>query len=289
LIVLTRTLLLFTVVVWGWTFVATKICLEFVTPVELLALRLLVGVPALAVVMLFQKQRLEFSARDRSRLLLGSVVITVHFLVQITGLNYTSATNTGWIIAVTPLVIVLLSFLFLKEQIGRNQVAGILLATVGILLLVSKGKFSNLGWLGSVGDWLVLASAHTWALYTVVMRDLSRTRNPLAVTLGILLPGMVVMVGYVGLTSDLSTFVNLPLRPVLALLFLGIFGTALGQWFWQFGVARIGAAQSGTFLYIEPFATTVLAVPLLNEPFGILTALGGLFVLAGVFWAQQQT
>jgi drug/metabolite transporter (DMT)-like permease len=281
--------LLFTVVVWGWTFVATKICLEFMTPVELLALRLLVGVPALGGIMLVQKQRLEFSARDRSRLLLGSVVITLHFLVQITGLRYTSATNTGWIIAVTPLVIVLLSFLFLKEQIGRNQVAGILVATVGILLLVSKGKFANLGWLGSVGDWLILVSAHTWALYTVVTRDLSRTRNPLAVTLGMLAPAMLITVSYVVCTSDLSTFVNLPLRPVLALLFLGIFGTALGQWFWQVGVAKLGAAKSGTFLYIEPFATTVLAVPLLHEPFGLLTGLGGLLVLAGVFWAQQQT
>lgn len=286
---LTRSLLLFTVVVWGWTFVATKICLEFMTPVELLALRLLVGVPALGGVMFFQRQRLEFSARDRSRLLLGSVVITVHFLVQITGLKYTSATNTGWIIAVTPLVIVLLSFLFLGEQIGRNQVAGILVATIGILLLVSKGNFSSLGWLGSLGDWLVLASAHTWALYTVVTRDLSRIRNPLAVTLAMLLPAMVVTAVYVVTTSDVSPLVHLPLRPVLALIFLGIFGTALGQWFWQVGVAKIGAAQSGTFLYIEPFATTVLAVPLLHEPFGILTALGGLLVLAGVFWAQQQT
>jgi drug/metabolite transporter (DMT)-like permease len=179
-----------------------------------------------------------------------------------------------------------LSFLILKEKIGQKEIIGILVATLGILLLVSKGNFASIGWLSSTGDWLILLSAHTWALYTVVTRNLSRERHPLAVTFVVFTPVCVICLANMIATSRVATVTSLPLEPVIALVFLGILGTA-AQWFWQEGVARLGAAKAGIFLYLEPLATTVLAVPLLKEQFGVLTAVGGLLVLGGVWWAQR--
>ena len=75
-------------------------------------------------------------------------------------------------------------------------------------------------------------------------------------------------------------------RALVALLFLGVLGTA-AQWGWQEGVARLGAAKAGLFLYLKPVATTVLAIPLLGESYGTATAVGGLMILAGVWWAQR--
>jgi len=164
---------------------------------------------------------------------------------------------------------------------------GILVATLGILVLISKGHLSNIAWLKSRGDWLILLSAHTWALYTISTRDLSRSRHPLAVTLIVFTPLTVVCLTTMVFTSHLSTFVSLPIPPVLAMLFLGVLGTA-AQWFWQEGVARLGAAKAGVFLYLEPLATTALAVPLLGESYGRFTAFGGVMVLAGVWWAQRR-
>jgi drug/metabolite transporter (DMT)-like permease len=208
-------------------------------------------------------------------------------MIQITGLKYTSATNTGWIISVTPLVLAVLSFLFLKERIRVNQIMGIIIATIGILLLVSKGDFSKLDWLSSVGDWLVLGSAHTWAIYTVVTRNVARRCHPLALTFAILVPSTVIMLTYMALTSDWQKFTNLPAEPLINLLFLGICGTALGHWFWQEGVARLGAARSGIFLYLEPIATMSLALPYLGEAYSSFTLYGGVLVLTGLFVAER--
>lgn len=284
---LTRLLLLFTVIVWGWTFVATRICLEYANPAELLGLRLLIGLPVLLIVILLKKVRFDFTRSDWIRVLVGSGIITAHFLIQITGLKSTTATNTGWIISITPLVMAVLSFAFLKEKIGRAQVVAIAVATIGILLLMSRGDIGDLGWLKSTGDWLALISAHTWAVYTVVTRDLSRSRNPLAVTIGVLAPALIVMTIYMVFTSDWGELAAMPARGVWALLFLAIPGLALGHWFWQEGVAKIGAARAGIYLYLEPIATTVLAIPLLNEPFGWATAVGGGLVLTGVYIGQR--
>ena len=181
-----------------------------------------------------------------------------------------------------------MAFLILKEKIGRNVIAGIVIATVGILLLISKGYLFDFGWLSSIGDWLVLGSAHTWALYTIATRDLSRACNPLTVTFTMLLAPAIVALVVMLPTSQWSAFLNLPVKAVIAFLFLGILGTAIAHWFWQEGVGRVGAAKAGIFLYLEPLATTAIAVPYLHESFGVYTAIGGFLVLLGVGLAQRK-
>jgi drug/metabolite transporter (DMT)-like permease len=151
------------VVIWGWTFVATKILVAELGPVEIFALRLAIGLPFLGGILRAKRVPLRFARADAWPLLLGGAIFTVHFVVQIAGLATTTATNTGWIISVSPLALAVLSFLFLRERIGWRGVAGIFVATAGILLLVSRGRLTDLSWLRSTGDWLVLASAHTWA------------------------------------------------------------------------------------------------------------------------------
>lgn len=284
-----RLLLLVTVVVWGSTFVATKICLQYLSPAEIFGLRLLLAIPVLAGMIVTQKIKLMFSSAEWRTLLLGSGVLTLHFLIQIVGLQYTTATNTGWIIAVTPLVIAVLSYFFLHESIRSADVVGILIATSGILLLMSKGEFTTFTWLSSTGDWLILATAHTWAIYTVVGRNVSRSHNPIAVTFGFMLPAAIVMAVYMAFTSDWGKIVHLPLEPLIAIVFLGVVAMAMANWWWQKSIAAIGAAKAGVFLYLEPLATTALAVPLLHESFGVFTALGGLLVLGGVYISQRPT
>jgi drug/metabolite transporter (DMT)-like permease len=284
-----RLLLLLCVIFWGWSFVATKIAVEYVNPFELLAIRYILALPILLAALYSKKVKLRFEKRDKIAILIGSAIITVHFLIQITGLKYTSATNTGWIISISPLVMAVLAFLILKERIGVRQVVGIIVATIGILLLVSKGELTKLDWLSSTGDWLVLASAHTWAFYSIATRYVSKSQNPLAVTVGVLGPSAVLVILYVAFLSDWSKFLHLPVEPILALVFLGIFAMGLAQWFWQEGMAKLGAARAGFFLYLEPLATTGLAVPYLNEEFGLISAVGGALVLLGVFVAEKRS
>lgn len=284
---LANILLLLTVIVWGWSFVATKICLEYLSPVETIGLRLLVGVPILLVLVKLRKVRLNLNYRNRN-LSLAALIIAAHFIIQSTGLKYTSATNTGWIIALIPLIVAVLAFFILKEQIGRKLLIGILIASLGVLLLISKGNPSNLGWLRSGGDWLVLVSAHTWAIYTIVTRDLSRSRDPLGLTFSLILPATVILLSIMIFTSDWARIIHLPLKILVAVVFLGILATALAHWFWQIGVSKLGAARAGVFLYLEPVATTALAVPYLHETYGLLTAVGGLLVLFGVWFAGRR-
>ena len=280
-------LLLAAVVIWGWTFVGTKILVAELSPVEIFAARLAIGVPFLGLLLLARGVRPRFNRADVTRLALGGAILTLHFLIQAVALMTTSASNSGWIIAVTPLVLAVVSFLVLRERLGWQAIAGIGVALVGVLLLVSRGRLRDLGALQTTGDWLMLVSTLTWAIFTVVTRDVARRHNPLAVTCAVMLSAAVLTTVLLLVSGDVTRIAALSPRGVIALLYLAIAGLALGNWFWQVGIAAVGAARAGMYLYLEPLATVALAVPLLGEPFGVFTALGGGLVLAGVYLGQR--
>ncbi len=286
--ILSRLMVLSAVVFWGWSFVATKIVLQFMTPLELAGMRMMLSLPMFLFLLYIKKIKISFSKSDYKLMAIGGVVLSAHFLVQITGLETASATNTGWIIAVTPALIAILAVIFLKEKLSKLQITGIMAATGGIILLVSKGSFSNLSWVSSKGDWLILMSAFTWAIYTTLTRDISRRHNPLAVTTVVISITSFIIISLMAKSADWSRMRELSLEAIIALLFLGIVCQAIAFWFWQEGVAKLGASRAGFFLYLEPLATTSLAVPYLNEKFGIYTLLGGLLLLFGVYLTEKR-
>ena len=266
---------------------ATKVLLDEVGPLQVLGLRLAIGLPVLAGLMLFNRVRFRVARQDVWPLAAGGAILTAHFLIQIAGLTMTTATNTAWIIAVTPLALAVLSFVFLHERLGRGGIAGIAIATAGILLLVSRGRLADLQWLRSTGDWLALTSAFTWAAYTVVTRTLVRRCHPLIVSFGVFLIAAVIIVVPFAATTDVSAVLALSMPAVASLLFLAIGGLVIGNWCWQIGVARLGATRAGLYLYLEPLSTLALAIPLLGETFGLAAAAGAGLVLLGVYLGQR--
>ena len=112
-----------------------------------------------------------------------------------------------------------LAYLILRERIGGATIVGIAVATVGVLLLVSRGNLANVDWLSRVGDWLALASAFTWALYTIATRDLSRAYPPMAITVLMMIPATFLLTGYVLMTSGLGAVARMSTEAVVALVF----------------------------------------------------------------------
>ena len=281
-------LILLTVIFWGLSFVATKLALQYLDPFEIIALRLLLGAPVLYVAILTKKIDLAFRREDYLILMAASGILAVHFLIQAFGLMYTSATNTGWLIATIPVFIAILSRIFLKEKITRIKVFGILIASLGAILLISKGDLSSIDWLKSGGDWLILLSCVTWAVYTIITRDLTRKYSPLAVTLAILIIPALILNAYCAYTTPITKLLELPPKIILALAFLGVICLGLAQWIWLEGLSRKAATDVGVFLYLEPVATTLGAIPILGERLTVFGVIGAVLILFGVYVVQRK-
>lgn len=281
-----RGLLVAAVVIWGWTFVATKVALVHLDPLELMALRFLIALPVLAIVARWRRVNLRPPALTLP-VVAGAGVFTLHFMVQIAALEKTSAVHTGWLIALTPLALALLARVVLGERLPRRARVALVVASAGILLLVSQGDPRSLRETHAVGDLLVLVSVHTWALYTLAVRRATARFDPLALTWLVSLVAALAPLGLLAAQGRLPPLGRIPAEVWAMLVYLGVCGSALAQWFWQEGVARIGAARAGLFLYLEPLATTALAVTWLGEPLRATTIAGGLVALGAVAWAQR--
>jgi drug/metabolite transporter (DMT)-like permease len=281
-------LILLTVIFWGLSFVATKMALQYLTPIEIVAIRLLLGVPILYLVIMIKKIGTRFHKADYGLILIASLILGGHFLIQALGMIYTSATNTAWLVATIPIFIACFSYFFLKERITVPKAGGIALAAAGVLILVSSGQLGTLGWLKSRGDWIILASAVTWAIYTIITRNITRRYNPLAVSFAILVPPAIILNIFCSLTTPVAKIVTLPLNITLALIFLGVFCLGLAHWFWLEGLSRKGATEVGAYIYIEPLVTTVAAIPILGEKLTFFIIIGAIIIIAGVYLVQKK-
>jgi drug/metabolite transporter (DMT)-like permease len=282
----TSLLLIIAVAIWGVSFVATKLCLDYLTPPQIIAARFLLGVPVLIGIVWAQRLSLRFIRSHWKILTASALVLVLHLLIQVEGMKTTTATNTAWLITTIPVFIVALSYLFLKERITLIQGAGMALAAFGVLVLVSRGQLGSLDFIRSHGDWLVLASAVTWSVFTILGKKTAGL-PPLAAVTVVLTIAAVILTPPVLAVSGMQVYLSLPWRIVAALVFLGLFCLSLAYWFWTEALKRKTAGQVGAYLYLEPVSTMMVAPFVLGEAITPSLVGGGILVIAGVWLVER--
>jgi drug/metabolite transporter (DMT)-like permease len=283
--------LIFAAVVWGISFIATKVAVADVPPAVVVWLRFTIGLIILFVFMLFRGMlRLPTFKDGLYFALLGFIGISFHQWLQSTGLVTSQASTTSWIVSTAPIFIALLAWVFLREKLGRLALLGIGLATLGVLLVVSKGNFSSLftGSMGTPGDLLVLISAPNWAVFSVLSRSALNKFPALFVLFYVMLFGWMFSSIHFLSIQGWTFLPQISSSGWLAVGFLGIGCTALAYIFWYDGLQAITATQAGVFLYIEPLVSLVAAALILGETITLPALLGGSFILLGVWLVNRQ-
>jgi drug/metabolite transporter (DMT)-like permease len=282
---------LFSVIVWGASFVATKVALGYATPITVVWLRFAMGVVILGLAVTLRGQFAFPQGRDWGYFaLLGFLGITFHQWLQSTGLVTAQATTTGWIVASSPIFMAVLGLLVLKERLHWEQVLGILLATLGVLLVVTKGKLSTLanGQFGTTGDVLVLISALNWAVFSTLSRSGLQRHHATHMMFYIMTFGWLFTSILYLVTPHLTSIREIPVNGWLAISFLGIFCSGIAYILWYDALQALPVAQTGAFLYIEPIITVIVAAVVLHERLLLATILGGMTILVGV-WMVNRT
>lgn len=278
------------VVVWGASFVLTKIALQYVQPVTVVWLRFLMGVMILGVAMLLRKQYTPLPQREWLYFAgIGFIGITFHQWLQSTGLVTSQATTTAWIVATTPVFMALLGWLFLKESLNLAQIAGVGLAGFGVLMVVTRGSLGLLagGQLGTIGDLLVLISSPNWAVFSILSRRGLKQYPATFMMFWVMLFGWLFLSVLFVLQKGWQDFANLPPSGWAAIMGLGIFASGLAYIFWYDALQTLSAAQTGAFVYLEPFVTALVAAFLLDERLTIPVLVGGSVILFGVWLVNR--
>lgn len=277
-----------TILIWGTTFVSTKLLLVHFSPIEILFIRFIIGYGALWLV--YPKQ-LKFTGKKQELYIAaaGLCGITLYYLFENIALNYTRASNVGVIISVAPFFTAIFSCLFLRS--GRPAIrfyVGFVIAMVGIYLIsFNKGTAFELN---PLGDTLAFMAAIIWAVYSVLTKKVNSFGHPtILTTRRTFFYGLLFMIPTLFFTDfqiKLSQII-LP-QNLFNLLFLGLGASALCFATWNFAVKWLGSVKTSIYIYVVPVITATTSFLVLKEQMTTTTVVGIVLTLMGLFLSESK-
>ena len=275
--------------VWGTTYISTKVLLTALQPAEILILRF-----TLAWVVLFVCSPMPLIPKSfRSELpFLGCALtgLTLYYMLENYALKFSMASTVGLVISSAPMFAALLLWLFRRSEKPRlSFYVGFILSMGGIALIsLAEGKSFDFN---PIGIPLSLGSAICWGGYGVCLEfaqrqgysELHTTRK--IFFWGILFTLPFSLADHRGL--ELSLFAN----PILLgnILYLGIGASALCFLAWNRATILIGSVATNVYLYLMPVITVGASAWILREPVTILTVTAIALVLAGLWLSQHKS
>ncbi|MGA3600045.1 DMT family transporter [Lysinibacillus agricola] len=277
-----------TILIWGTTFISTKILLNDFTPIEILFFRFVIGFIAL---MMIYPYRLKVTNKKHEIIFAsaGLCGVTLYYLLENIALTFTMASNVGVISSVVPFFTAILAYLFLKEEPLRiNFFIGFVVAITGIYLISFNGasKFQ----LNPLGDLLAVTATLVWATYSVLTRKISGYGyHTIQLTRRIFFYGILFMMPAVLLFDfelELKRFTN-PVS-LFNILFLGLGASALCFITWNYAVKTLGTIKSSIYIYAVPVITVLTSIIVLHEQITYLAAFGIVLTLSGLFISEKK-
>lgn len=277
-----------TILIWGTTFISTKVLLQAFSPIEILFIRFTIGYIALWCVcprrLTLQSRRQEWSFAAA-----GLCGVTLYYLFENIALTYTLASNVGVIISIAPFFTVIFSCIFLRS--GRPDFrffAGFVIALAGIFL-ISFGDNASLQ-LNPLGDILAVIAAVIWAAYSTITRKISSFGyNTIQSTRRTFFYGLIFMapvLWFMDFHVELSQFTHV--KNALNLLFLGLGASALCFVTWNVAVKLLGSVRTSVYIYMVPVITAVTSAVILHETLTWTMVLGILLTMAGLFLSENR-
>ena len=277
---------LLTILIWGTTFISTKVLLADFQPIEILFFRFVMGLLALLIV---YPHRMPKTTGRQELIFAGAGLcgVCLYYLLENIALTYTMASNVGVIISVSPFFTAILSHIFLKqgEKLRASFFIGFVVAMVGIALISFNGSALQLN---PAGDLLALLAAFLWACYSILTRKIRDFGfHTIQTTRRVFFYGILFMIPALFLFDfklELGRFANITY--LLNIIFLGLGASALCFVTWNFAVRLLGAVKASVYIYLVPVITVAASVLILREPFTWLTGAGTILTLAGLFLSE---
>ncbi len=276
-----------TILIWGTTFVSTKLLLVDFTPIEILFIRFIIGYGALWIV--FPKP-LKFTSKKQEMYIAaaGLCGITLYYLFENIALNFTRASNVGVIISVAPFFTAIFSCLFLHNpRPGSRFYIGFIIAMAGIYLISFKGAAIQLN---PLGDTLAFIAAIIWAIYSVLTKKVnSFGHHTVQTTRRTFFYGLVFMIPALFFTDfEINLSQLVAPQNLFNLLFLGLGASALCFATWNFAVKWLGSVKTSIYIYMVPVITATTSFLVLKEQMTTATIAGIALTLLGLFLSESK-
>jgi len=283
----TKVVLVLVMVLWGGSFVASKVGLDSLYPVELATLRFAIATPILLLitVLLNGVKSLRVKGKDLPVLIVMAMTgVTLQYIVQFIAMTYTSVTNTALLINMGTFFVIIPSVLLLKVKFTADNMLGIIIAFAGAVLVATNGNIAlsvNL-----IGDGLILVCAMFWAAYILIGNKLAGKYSVLTQLNYIFIIGFLGLLPFYFLTPH-HDIASLGAVSWASLLYLAIICSVVAYFFFNDAIIKIGPSQTAIYQYFEPMFAIIFAIVLLHEDFTLYIGIGAVLIIAGIAMADN--
>lgn len=217
--------------------------------------------------------------------ILGILGISAFNTLAYIALQETTATNAILLNSFIPIFILIISGLFLKEDISKKQLIGVFVSLLGVIAIISRLDLNIIHNLTiNKGDLWMLIAALIWALYSILLKYLRPKELPQLLFLGIL-----IIIGILFLTPVfyLNPFNEPPIiwspSNIKAIIYIALFPSIIATLAWNYGMNTLGAAKGGQFIHLMPFVGAILAIVFLGESLELFHLIGAGFIALGLW------
>jgi drug/metabolite transporter (DMT)-like permease len=269
---------------WGLSYVWVKIAYQYLGPISTVVMRLVLSTIIMIVIALMFKIKIFPKKEDlKAFMLLALLEPFGYFIGESLGLKYVSSSIASIMIGTIPLFIPIFAFFILKDKITRNNIIGLIISFVGLLILILDKDFSFQA--SPLGISLMLLAVLSGALYTIQLKKLSTKYRPETIIINMQAIGLLYFIP-VFIFTEWNDFkeVNFNLELTSTLLKLVVFSSLGALYFFIHAVEKIGVTKTSMFTNLIPVVTAISAwIILPEEVLSLKLAIGIVVVIGGVY------
>ena len=280
-------------VIFGFSFMMSKMALEYVTPVGLIAYRFLLAFVAFEILRLTKVIKININRKALISIVLVAIFQPVlYFLFETFGLAKTTSAEAGLMIALIPIFVTILSSIILKEKPVFLQVVFILISVSGVVLIQifkSGLNFES----SSLGFGLLLLAVISAALFNIASRSAAKDHKPHEITYVMMIMGAVSFNGIylvqLLFENDLPRYFSNLRNPsvFLPILYLGIIASIIGFFLVNYSLNKLPAHISSVYANISTIVAVIAGAIFLKETLYFYHIIGGAMIVTGVYGAAR--
>lgn len=275
-------LVLLPVIFWGISFISTKVVLREIPPVSIALFRQFIALVPLLAWALISRTSLRVKPRDLL-LMAGSSFfgIVLYFVFENNGLLLTTASSASMIVASVPIFTLITEAIFFKMRISGKIVLCIVTSIAGVYLVISVNGKLDFSSSAFIGNLLVIGAMISWVIYTILSRKLGNSYDGLVITIYQTALSSVLFIPFV--LPEIGGWRQVTLVPLLNLIYLGVFCSAVSYFSFLYAIKRLGPTVSSAFLNLIPVVSVITGFLALGERPSIIQYIGMALILLSLF------